>query len=174
MAIRKILLITQDAEILRKKSKPVEKFDERLHELLDDMAETMYRAPGVGLAAVQVGVLRRAFVIDTGKRKLEFINPEILATGGENKTLAEGCLSVPQGYIKNEDCKVRRPNMVKVKYYDRMGKENIIKLTGYEAKAFCHEFDHLNGIVFTDWALAQKGGKVINTNPDKKENPTVI
>lgn len=174
MALRKILLITQDAETLRKISKPVDKFDSRLHELLDDLADTMYKAPGVGLAAVQVGVLRRVFVIDTGKRKLEIINPEILATSGENKTLAEGCLSVPSGVIKNEDSKVRRPHMVKAKYFDRNGNEKTIKLTGYEAKAFCHEFDHLNGIVFTDWALAQKGGKIINTDPNNKQNPTVI
>lgn len=173
MAIRKILLITKDAETLRKKSKPVENFDSRLHELLDDMADTMYKAKGAGLAAVQVGVLRRAFVIDTGKRKIEVINPEIIRTGGENKIVFEGCLSVPHGYIPDEDSKVRRPNMVRAKFFDRYGNPQEMKLTGYEAKAFCHEFDHLNGIVFTDWAIAQKGGKTINTE-DEQVSPTVI
>ena len=174
MAIRKILLITKDAETLRKISKPVEKFDERLHELLDDMAETMYKAQGAGLAAVQVGVLRRAFVIDTGKRKIEVINPEIIRTSGENKIVNEGCLSVPHGYINDEDAKVKRPNTVRAKYFDRFGSPQEIKLTGYEAKAFCHEFDHLNGIVFTDWALKQKGNKIINVDPEKPVSPTVL
>jgi len=174
MAIRKILLVTHDNEILRKVSKPVEKFDSRLHELLDDMAETMYKAQGAGLAAVQVGVLRRVFVIDTGRRKLEFINPEIIRTSGENKIVNEGCLSVPHSVIPDEDSKVRRPNVVKAKYYDRDGNEQTIKLTGYEAKAFCHEYDHLDGIVFTDWALKQKGGNIINTDPEKPIRPTVI
>lgn len=174
MAIRKILLITKDEETLRKISKPVEKFDSKLHELLDDMAETMYKANGAGLAAVQVGVLRRAFVIDTGKRKLEFINPEIVRTGGVNKIVNEGCLSVPHGFIKDEDSKVLRPNTVRAKYFDRDGNEQQIKLTGYEAKAFCHEFDHLNGIVFTDWAVKQKGENPINTDPENPVSPTVL
>ena len=152
MALRKILLVTEDNEILRKKSKPVEVFDDRLHELLDDMAETMYKAKGAGISAVQIGVLRRAFIIDTGKRKIEFINPEIVRTGGENKIVYEGCLSVP---------------------HTSSTRDQEIKLTGYEAKAFCHEFDHLNGIVFTDWIPLQKNGKTVNT-PEKMVSPTVI
>lgn len=174
MAIRKILLVTEDNDTLRKVSKPVEKFDSKLHELLDDMAETMYKAKGAGLAAVQVGVLRRAFVIDTGKRKLEFINPEIIRTGGENKIINEGCLSVPHSVIPDVDSKVRRPNMVRAKYFDRDGNEQTIKLTGYEAKAFCHEYDHLDGIVFIDWVNKQKGGKVINDDPNNPKRLTVI
>ena len=174
MALRKILLVTQDNETLRKVSKPVEKFDAKLHELLDDMAETMYKAQGAGLAGVQVGVLRRVFVIDIGKRKLEVINPEIIRASGENKIVNEGCLSVPHTVIPDEDSKVRRPNNIRVKFFDRFGNEQNMKLTGYEAKAFCHEFDHLNGIVFTDWALKQKGGNVINTDPNKPVSLTVI
>jgi len=173
MALRKILLITNDEATLRKVSKPVEKFDAKLHELLDDMAETMYKAPGAGISAVQVGVLRRAFVIDTGKRKLEFINPEIIRTSGENKIVNEGCLSVPYEYMKDAEYKVKRPNTVRAKYFDRFGNEQEIKLTGYEAKAFCHEFDHLNGILFIDWARAQNGGKYVNSK-DKPFQPTVL
>ena len=174
MALRKILLVTEDNEILRKKSKPVEVFDDRLHELLDDMAETMYKAKGAGISAVQIGVLRRAFIIDTGKRKIEFINPEIVRTGGENKIVYEGCLSVPHtSSTRDEDMKVRRPNTVRAKFFDRNGEPQEIKLTGYEAKAFCHEFDHLNGIVFTDWIPLQKNGRTVNT-PEKMVSPTVI
>ena len=173
MAIRKILSIKTDEETLRKKSKPVEKFDAKLHELLDDMAETMYKAPGAGISAVQVGVLRRAFVIDTGKRKLEFVNPEIVRVGGENKIVNEGCLSVPYDYMEESLYKVRRPNTVRAKYFDRYGSPQEIKLTGYEAKAFCHEYDHLEGILFVDWAKKQKGGKYINTEGNFV-SPTVL
>ena len=169
-----ILSIKTDNETLRKISKPVEKFDSKLHELLDDMAETMYKAEGAGLAGVQVGVLRRVFVIDTGKRKLEFVNPEIIKVSGENKIVNEGCLSVPNDYMPREDYKVLRPNVVHAKYFDRFGKEQTIRLVGYEAKAFCHEYDHLNGIVFVDWAKKQKGGKVINTDPKNPISLTVL
>ena len=173
MAIRRILSIKTDEETLRKKSKPVEKFDVKLHELLDDMAETMYKAPGAGISAVQVGVLRRAFVIDTGKRKLEFINPEIVRTSGENKIVNEGCLSVPYDYMEENLYKVRRPNIVRAKFFDRNGTPQEIKLTGYEAKAFCHEYDHLEGILFVDWAKKQKGGKYINSEGNFV-SPTVL
>ena len=117
--------------------------------------------------------MRRAFVIDTGKRKLEFINPEIIRTSGENKIVNEGCLSVPYDYMDENDYKVRRPNTVRAKYFDRYGEPQEIKLTGYEAKAFCHEFDHLNGILFVDWARKQKGGKFVNTDKDNIY-PTVL
>ena len=144
MAIRKILLVTEDNDILRKVSKPVEKFDTKLHELLDDMAETMYKAKGAGLAAVQVGVLRRAFVIDTGKRKLEIINPEIIKQSGEQFQV-EGCLSVkmPYGYVK-------RPMNVTVKALDRSGNTFTLTCTDYTAIAVCHEYDHLQGILYVD------------------------
>jgi len=173
MAIRKILSIKNDEETLRKVSKPVEKFDQKLHELLDDMAETMYKAPGAGISAVQVGVLRRCFVIDTGKRKLEFVNPEIVRTSGENKIVNEGCLSVPYDYMEESLYKVRRPNIVRAKFFDRNGNPQEIKLTGYEAKAFCHEYDHLDGILFVDWAKKQQGGKFVNSDPNVSR-PTVL
>ena len=113
MALRKIICI--EDELLRKKSRPVEKFDEKLHKLLDDMAETMYNANGVGLAAPQVAVLRRAVVMDCGDGLIEMINPEILETEGEQDG-PEGCLSVPgrRGMVK-------RPMKVRAKFQDRNG-----------------------------------------------------
>lgn len=144
MAKRKIVL-TGD-ELLRKKSRPVTEFNEKLGQLLDDMAETMYAADGVGLAAVQVGVLRRVVVIDTGEAKYELINPEILETSGE-QTGPEGCLSFP-----DEWGEVTRPMHVKVKAFDRNGKEFIAEGEGLLARAFCHEIDHLEGVLFVDLA----------------------
>lgn len=146
MAIRKV--ITEGDETLRKKSKPVVDFDDRLGSLLDDMRDTMYKYEGAGLAAVQVGVLKRAFVMDTGHEYRECINPEIVKEEGINKVKVEGCLSVPGkcGYVE-------RPEKVWVNYQDRTGKKiTNKKLTGFEAKCFCHEFDHLNGILYVDKA----------------------
>ena len=136
---------------MRKISKPVKEFDERLHILLDDMADTMYKADGAGLSAVQVGVLKRAFVIDVGKGIVEFINPELIKSSGKNKIKEEGCLSVPgkYGYVD-------RPETVWVKYQDRFGNMVEDKLKGYAAKAFCHEYDHLDGILFIDKATKIK------------------
>lgn len=143
MAVRQIVT---DEEFLRKKCKLVEKFDEKLWQLLDDMAETMYQANGVGLAANQVGVLRRVVVIDTDDNLIELINPEIIETSG-TQTGQEGCLSFPGQFGD-----VTRPNVVTVKAQDRFGKE--FKITGKEllARAFCHETDHLDGNVFIDLA----------------------
>lgn len=142
MAIRIIRL--DDDPILRKISKNVEKIDEKIMMLLDDMAETMYDAEGVGLAAPQIGILKRIIVIDVGEGLLELINPEILEEEGEQCD-AEGCLSLPG---KTGD--VIRPDKVKVKGLDRDGKEIIVEGTGLLARALCHEIDHLNGILFID------------------------
>lgn len=142
MAIR--IVRTYDDEILRKKCKTVKAFDEKLHTLLDDMAETMYNSNGVGLAAPQVGMLKRAVVIDIGEGLLELINPEILETEGE-QTGSEGCLSVPG---KAGD--VTRPNYVKVKAFDRDGNEYEVEGEELMARALCHEIDHLDGILYTD------------------------
>lgn len=119
-------------------------FNQKLWDLLDDMAETMYQAEGVGLAGPQVGMLRRVFVIDVGEGILEFINPEILETSGTQNG-AEGCLSFPGEYGM-----VERPNFVRVKAQDRNG--NWFEMEGEElfARAVCHENDHLDGIVFKD------------------------
>ena len=123
--------------------KPVENFDRKLHKLLDDMAETMVDANGVGLAAPQVGILRRVVVVDTGEGILELVNPELVFTDGEQEG-AEGCLSVPGKYGL-----VKRPYIAKVRAQDRDG--NWFEAEGEEliARCFCHELDHLDGIVYT-------------------------
>ena len=142
MAIRQIAQIGEP--VLRKKSKVVEKFDQKLIDLLEDMADTMYEADGVGLAAPQVGILKRVVVIDVGDGIIELINPEIIETSGEQID-AEGCLSVV-----GETAEVKRPYVVKVRAQDRHG--NTFEIEGEEllARAFCHEIDHLDGVLFVD------------------------
>lgn len=142
MAIRNILKMGEP--LLNKKSKQVVDFNDRLHTLLDDMADTMYKEDGVGLAAPQVGVLRRAVVVDIGEDLIELINPVIVETSGEQTDL-EGCLSVVD-YIGE----VTRPNYVKVKAQDRFGKDIEVEGEGFLARAFCHEIDHLEGILFVE------------------------
>ncbi len=141
MAIRQIRM--RDDEALYKKCKTVVKFDEKLGILLDDMYETMQKADGVGLAAPQVGILKRAVVIDVGMGKIEMINPEIIETSGE-QTGNEGCLSFPGLYGE-----VTRPNYVKAQAQDRNGKKFIIEGEELLARAICHECDHLDGVCFT-------------------------
>ncbi len=145
MAIRKIVELGD--EKLRKHAKPVEKFDLRLRILLKDMADTMYKANGVGLAAPQVGILRRAVVVDVGdeeSRLFELVNPEIIAFEGEQEG-PEGCLSIPgrSGIVK-------RPNKVTVRAQDSRGNPMEITAEGFLARAFCHEIDHLDGILYID------------------------
>ena len=142
MGLRKIL--TDKDPALHKVCRPVEKFDGRLHKLLDDMAETLEQANGVGLAAPQIGILRRVVLVDTGEEVLELINPTLLETAGE-QIGAEGCLSVPGKYGL-----VKRPNYAKVRAQDRHG--NWYEAEGEEliARCFCHELDHLDGIVYTE------------------------
>ena len=142
MGIRKIL--TDKDPALHKVCKPVESFDRKLHKLLDDMAETMDDAGGVGLAAPQVGILRRVVVVDTGDGVLELVNPELVETSGEQEG-AEGCLSVPGKYGL-----VKRPYIAKVRAQDRDG--NWFEAEGEDllARCFCHELDHLDGIVYTE------------------------
>ncbi len=142
MAIRQIRYYGDP--LLRKVSREITEIDDRIKTLLEDMLDTMYEEEGVGLAAPQVGVLRRAIVIDIGDGPLKLINPEIIYEEGENIDV-EGCLSVP-----NKAGKVKRPEKVKVKYLDVSGEENIIEGTGLLAKALCHEIDHLEGILFVD------------------------
>ena len=142
MGMRKIL--TDKEPALHKVCKPVEKFDFKLHKLLDDMAETLAEANGVGLAAPQVGILRRVVIVDTGEEILELVNPTLLETSGE-QIGAEGCLSVPGKYGL-----VKRPYYAKVRAQDRDG--NWFEAEGEEliARCFCHELDHLDGIVYTE------------------------
>lgn len=141
MAIRTIIKFGDP--VLKKKSRVVEKFDDRLATLLDDMKDTMYASEGVGLAAVQVGVLKRVVVIDIGNGPMELVNPEIIEEKGEQIT-AEGCLSLP-----GESYMTSRPMEVKIKAQNREGKWVIYKGTELLAKAFCHEIDHLDGILYT-------------------------
>lgn len=142
MAYRKVR--TQEDEVLRKISNEVTTFDQSLWDLLDDMADTMYEENGVGLAAPQIGVLQRMFVIDIGEGLVEFINPQILETAGEQFG-EEGCLSVPNLYGN-----VRRPNYAKMRAQDRHG--NYFEIEGEElmARAMLHENDHLDGKLYID------------------------
>lgn len=142
MAIRQIRY--EGDPILRKVSREVTEINDRIITLLEDMIDTMYEYEGVGLAAPQVGVLRRVVVIDIGEGPIKLINPEIIEEEGGIIDV-EGCLSIP-----GRAGKVKRPEKVKVKYLDESGEEKIIEGTGLLAKALCHEIDHLNGILYID------------------------
>ena len=142
MALRKI--VEQGDECLTKVCRPVVKFDRRLHDLLDDMAETLADANGAGLAAPQVGILRRVVIVDTGEEMLELVNPELVETSGE-QCGAEGCLSVPGKYGL-----VKRPNYAKVRAQNRNGEWFETEGEALIARCFCHELDHLDGIVYTE------------------------
>ena len=142
MGLRKILTDAEPA--LHKVCKPVEKFDWKLHKLLKDMTDTLVDSGGVGLAAPQVGILRRVVLVDTGDEIIELVNPEMLETSGEQEG-PEGCLSVPGKYGL-----VKRPMYAKVRAQDRDG--NWFEAEGEEliARCFCHELDHLDGIIYTE------------------------
>ncbi len=157
MAIRNICKF--EDEVLRKKSKTVVDFNQKLWDLLDDMAETMYKNEGVGLAAPQVGILRRVVVIDIGEGLMELINPEFVSKEGEQIN-TEGCLSFP-----NEYGEVTRPTKVVVEALDR--EANPITVVGEEllAIALCHEIDHLNGVVFKDLAT-----EIFDITDDEKKS----
>ena len=146
MAIRKIVELGVDDAVLHKHARKVEKFDERLAELLADMAETMYAANGAGLAAPQVGVLKRAVVIDVGEGEglIELVNPEIVASEGEAAVI-EGCLSVP-----GRTGRVLRPEKVTVRAQGRNGEAFEIHGEGMLAVCLCHEIDHLDGVMYVD------------------------
>lgn len=143
MAIRNIV---KDEEFLRKKSREINVFDDRLFTLLDDMKETLESEQGVGLAAVQVGVLRRAVIIDIGEGVIELINPVITYSSDETINETEGCLSFPgqYGYVE-------RPAKIKAQYQDRNGDIKEIEGENLLARALCHEIDHTNGIVYKDF-----------------------
>ena len=146
MAVMKIIKDTDD--ILRKKRRPVEQINQRILTLLDDMADTLHKANGCGLAAVQVGILRRVVIVEVEKGKIiELINPEIIASEGQQNEV-EGCLSIPDRWGITD-----RPMKVTVKALDREGKEFKVTGSGLAARAFCHEIDHLDGKLFTDNAI---------------------
>lgn len=161
MALR--IIVKNGDEILTKVSRPVEKFDERLALLLDDMYETMQSAEGVGLAAPQVGLLRRIVVIDVGEGVIELVNPEIVESSGEQDGL-EGCLSFP-----GEWGEVCRPMSVTVKAQNRHGEEFEVTGTELLARALCHEIDHLNGVCFPDRASRMLEPEEIEQMQKKKD-----
>lgn len=142
MAIRNIVI---DGEpILRKRCREVEVFDEKLAKLLDDMKETLHKADGVGLAAPQVGILKRAVIVEFEDFFLEMVNPVITEQSGE-QIGPEGCLSVP-----NKSCDVKRPNRLTCEYQTRNGNKKKITVEDFIARIFCHEIDHLDGILYYD------------------------
>ena len=156
----KPLIILPDP-ILRQVSQPMERIDSDSLRLADDMLETMYDAPGIGLAAIQIGVPRRLVVIDVSKegeekRPIVFFNPEILTSSDARSTYEEGCLSIPDYYAE-----VERPAAVTVKYLDRDGREQQIEADGLLATCLQHEIDHLNGTLFIDHISRLKREMVI-------------
>ncbi|TCU38511.1 peptide deformylase [Rhizobium azibense] len=156
----KPLIILPDP-VLRQVSKPIERVDADLKRLVDDMLETMYDAPGIGLAAIQVGVPRRILVIDVSREGEEkqpqiFINPKIVKSSTERSVYEEGCLSIPDYYAE-----VERPAAVSVEYLDRDGKEQTVDADGLLATCLQHEIDHLNGVLFIDHISRLKREMVI-------------
>lgn len=156
----KPLIILPDP-LLREISKPIERVDDAVLKLADDMLETMYEAPGIGLAAIQIGVARRLLVIDVAKegdpkQPMVFINPEILKSSEESSVYEEGCLSIPEYYAE-----VERPAAVTVRHIGRDGKEHLLEADGLLATCFQHELDHLNGILFIDHISRLKREMVI-------------
>lgn len=139
-------ILKEGDETLRKKSRPVEEITPRILTLLDDMHETLEKAEGIGLAAPQVGILRRIVIVEIGDEKYEMINPEIISRRGIQNEL-EACLSVPALYGR-----VKRPKHVKVRYTDRNGETHEAEGEGLTARCFCHEIDHLDGILYIDKA----------------------
>ena len=167
MTVRRIL--TEPNIILRQKSLPVEAVDKDLQILMDDMLETMYAAPGIGLAAIQVGVAKRVIVMDIAqkdgpKNPMFFINPEIIEKSNNNSTYEEGCLSVPGQFAE-----IERPDKCHVKYLDYSGKKQEIKAEGMLATCIQHEMDHLEGILFIDYLSKLKKTMIIKKLSKQKK-----
>ena len=154
-------IITAPDPRLKKKSKPVERVDDAIRQLMADMMSTMYAAPGIGLAAPQVGVLKRVIVIDAARegdpsRPLKLANPEIVWASDDDNTYEEGCLSVPEHYAE-----VVRPRAVKVRYLDETGAKREIEAEGLLATCLQHEIDHLDGVLFLDHLSALKRNMIL-------------
>jgi peptide deformylase len=169
MAKKKILTIPDP--ILREVSKPVKKVDKEIKSLMDDMLETMYDAPGIGLAAVQIGILKRVIVIDLSKdnekkKPIFIVNPEIIFKSDDLVSYEEGCLSIP-----NQFAEIERPNTCKIKYLDYEGKPNELKADGLLATCIQHEIDHINGILFIDYLSKLKKDLIIKKV--KKQNKEI-
>ena len=167
MALRQIL--TEPNEILRKKSLPVDSVDKDLQILMDDMLETMYAAPGIGLAAIQVGIPKRVIVLDIeqkegNKKPLFFVNPEIIQKSKNLSTYEEGCLSVPGQFAE-----IDRPDKCLVKYLDYYGEKKEINAEGMLATCIQHEMDHLEGILFIDYLSKLKKTMIIKKLSKQKK-----
>ena len=159
MAIRDIIKLPDP--LLKKTSQPVERVDDELRGLVDDMLATMYDAPGIGLAAVQIGIPRRLLVVDLAKddqpkSPMAFINPEIVWSSDDLSEYEEGCLSIPEVFDN-----IQRPAEVRVSYLDRFGKQHEEVYDGLMATALQHEIDHLNGILFIDYLSRLKRGTIV-------------
>ena len=167
MALRQIL--TEPNEILRKKSLPVDRVDKDLQILMDDMLETMYAAPGIGLAAIQVGIPKRVIVLDIeqkegNKKPLFFVNPEIIQKSKNLSTYEEGCLSVPGQFAE-----IDRPDKCHIKYLDYHGEKKEINAQGMLATCIQHEMDHLEGILFIDYLSKLKKTMIIKKLSKQKK-----
>jgi len=167
MALRQIL--TEPNEILRKKSLPVDSVDKDLQILMDDMLETMYAAPGIGLAAIQVGIPKRVIVLDIeqkegSKKPLFFVNPEIIQKSKNLSTYEEGCLSVPGQFAE-----IDRPDKCHIKYLDYYGEKKEINAEGMLATCIQHEMDHLEGILFIDYLSKLKKTMIIKKLSKQKK-----
>ena len=168
MTIRKILI--EPDPFLRQKSTKVDEVNSEIQTLMDDMLDTMYNAPGIGLAAIQVGVPKRVIVIDLSrdeekKNPLYFINPEIITNSNSDATYEEGCLSVPGQFAE-----INRPDKCKVKYLDYSGKEHIINAEGLLATCIQHEMDHLEGILFIDYLSKLKKSMIVKKLSKQKKS----
>ena len=173
MDIKKIL--TEPNKILRSKSLRVEKVDEELQKLMDDMLETMYAAPGIGLAAIQVGVPKRVIVLDIApkdgpRNPMYFINPEIIKKSETNSTYEEGCLSVPGQFAE-----IDRPDKCQIKFLDYYGQPKEIQAEGMLATCIQHEMDHLEGILFIDYLSKLKKTMIVKKlSKQKKELERIV
>ena len=173
MSKKKILTLPDP--ILRKTSEPVEKIDKKIKNLMDDMLETMYAAPGIGLAAVQIGILKRIIVIDLSKegekkKPIFIVNPEIISKSSDLVSYEEGCLSIP-----NQFAEVERPNTCKIKFLDYEGNKKELEAEGLLATCIQHEIDHLNGILFIDYLSKLKKEMIIKkVKKQKKEIDRVV
>jgi|TARA_B110001452_G_scaffold266270_1_gene272703 peptide deformylase len=162
-------ILTEPDPILRRICDPINKVDKNIRTLMDDMLTTMYKAPGIGLAAVQVGILKRVIVIDLSKdgeknEPLFIVNPEILSLSKNKATYEEGCLSLPGQFAE-----VERPAECHLKYLDYSGKIKIIKASGLLATCIQHEIDHLNGILFIDYLSKLKKNMIIKKLTKQKK-----
>ena len=166
MAIRKIL--TEPDPFLRQISRDVEKVDNKIRKLMDDMLETMYAAPGIGLAAIQIGVPKRVIVIDISKEEekkpMYFVNPKLIVKSKNNSTYEEGCLSVPGQFAE-----VDRPDKCHVRYLDYNGEKKELKAKGLIATCIQHEMDHLEGILFIDYLSKLKKNYIVKKLSKQKK-----